>query len=98
MLLKAEVEGDLVGFFILEHRPDRSVYWHLTAIAPRWQGKGMGMSLWQTMLLRHRTEGASFVETTISAHNLPIINLYARLGFSFRSAQMTFHWLRDPQS
>ena len=98
-VLKAEVgpEGDLVGFFILERRPDRSVYWHLTAIAPRWQGKGMGMSLWRTMLLRHRAEGASFVETTISGHNLPTINLYARLGFSFASAQMTFHWLRDPQ-
>jgi GNAT superfamily N-acetyltransferase len=94
-VLKAEAEGDLVGFFIVEQRPDRSVYWHLTAVAPDWQGKGMGMSLWQTMLLRHRDEGASFVETTISGHNLAIINLYARLGFSFASAQMTFHWLRD---
>ena len=95
-VLKAEVDGDLVGFFIVEHRPDRSVYWHLTAIAPEWQGKGMGMSLWQTMLLRHRAEGAIVRRTTISGHNLPIINLYARLGFSFASAQMTFHWLRDP--
>ena len=95
-VLKAEVGGNLVGFFIVEHRPDQSVYWHLTAIAPKWQGKGMGMSLWQTMLLRHRAEGASFVETTISGHNLPIINLYARLGFSFGSAQMTFHWVREP--
>ena len=59
--------------------------------------KGMGMSLWQAMLLRHRAEGATFVETTISGHNLPIINLYARLGFSFASAQMTFHRLRDPK-
>jgi GNAT superfamily N-acetyltransferase len=95
-VLKAEVDGELVGFLIVEHRPDRSVYWHLTAVAPDWQGKGMGMSLWQTMLLRHRDEGASFVETTISGHNLPIINLYARLGFSFASGQMTFHWLREP--
>jgi RimJ/RimL family protein N-acetyltransferase len=95
-VLKAEVDGDLVGFLIVEHRSDRSVYWHLTAIAPDWQGKGMGLSLWQTMLVRHGAEGASYVETTISGHNLAIINLYARLGFSFASAQMTFHWLRDP--
>ena len=47
------------------------------------------------LLLRHRAEGATSVETTISGHNLPIINLYARLGFSFASAQMTFHRLRD---
>ena len=39
--------------------PDASVYWHLTAVAPEWQGKGVGMSLWRTMLLRHRAEGAS---------------------------------------
>jgi RimJ/RimL family protein N-acetyltransferase len=95
-VLKAEVDGRLVGFFIVENRPDGSAYWHLTAIAPEWQGKGMGMSVWQAALLRHRSEGASAVETTISGHNLPIINLYARLGFRFASAQMTFHRLREP--
>ena len=94
-VLKAEMDGDLVGFFIVEHRPDGSVYWHLTAIAPSWQGKGVGLNLWKTMLLRHRSEGATFVETTISAHNTPALNLYARLGFTFSAAQMTFHRLRD---
>lgn len=92
-VLKATVDGELVGFFIVEARPDGSVYWHLTAIAPRWQGKGMGMSLWRTMLLRHRTDGATSVSTTISGHNPPALNLYARLGFTFGAAQMTFHRL-----
>ena len=94
IVLKAEADGDLLGFFIAEHRPDDSVYWHLTAIAPRWQGKGLGLSLWRTMLLRHKAEGATSVGTTISGHNLPAINLYARLGFSFSSAKMTFHRLQ----
>ncbi len=94
-VLKAVVDGELMGFFIVEHRPDASVYWHLTAVAPGWQGRGMGLSLWQTVLLRHRADGATSVGTTISGHNEPAINLYARLGFSFRSPQMTFHWLRD---
>ena len=84
-----------MGFFIVERRTDGTVYWHLTAVAPTWQGKGIGGDLWRTMLQRHRTEGADRVATTISGHNLPAINLYARLGFSFRSARMTFHWLRD---
>lgn len=95
-VLKAESEGELVGFFIVEHRSDKSVYWHLTAIAPEWQGKGMGIRVWRTLLLRHAGEGATAVETTISGHNLAVINLYARLGFSFASAQMTFHRLREP--
>ncbi len=94
-VLKAEVEGDLIGFFIAEHRAAGAVYWHLTAIAPGWQGKGLGLSLWRTMLLRHQAEGAASVGTTISGHNLAAINLYARLGFTFAGAQMTFHWLRD---
>lgn len=92
-VLKATVDGELVGFFIVETRGDGSVYWHLTAIAPRWQGKGMGMSLWRAMLLRHRADGATSVSTTISGHNPPAINLYARLGFKFGAAQMTFHRL-----
>lgn len=92
-VLKAQVDGELIGFFVVEARPDRSVYWHLTAVAPRWQGKGIGVSLWRTMLLRHRAEGATSVTTTISGHNPPALNLYAGIGFKFGAAQMTFHRL-----
>lgn len=97
-VLKAELDGELVGFFIVERRPDDRVYWHLTAVAPGWQGKGVGLSLWRTMLRRHAADGATSVETTISGHNLAAINLYARLGFSFSSAQMTFHRLMAPSA
>jgi ribosomal protein S18 acetylase RimI-like enzyme len=96
VLLAARIDGELVGFFIVEDRADGSVYWHLTAIAPGWQGRGIGRSLWQTMLLRHRAAGATSVQTTISGHNAAAINLYARLGFTFDSPRMTFHWLREP--
>jgi ribosomal protein S18 acetylase RimI-like enzyme len=95
-VIKAERDGQLVGFFVVEQRADDSVYWHLTAVAPEWQGKGIGLSLWRTMLLRHRSAGVRLVETTVSGHNPPVMNLYARLGFSFAAPQMTFHWLRDP--
>ena len=94
-VLKAEVAGELVGFFIVERRPDNAVYWHLTAISPGFQGQGYGLSLWLTMLARHRAEGAIAVETTISGHNTAALSLYSRLGFSFTSAQMTFHRLSD---
>ena len=97
-VLKAEIDGALVGFFIVEERSDASVYWHLTAIAPGWQGQGIGLSLWRTMLRRHAAAGASSVATTISGHNLAAINLYGRLGFSFRSAQMTFHRFATPSA
>jgi|RhiMetdeSRZDD1v2_1073273.scaffolds.fasta_scaffold77082_3 GNAT superfamily N-acetyltransferase len=94
-VIKAEVDGEIVGFFIVERRTDGGVYWHLTAVAPGRQGQGIGLSLWQTMLRRHRAEGATSVRTTISGHNSAAMNLYARLGFAFSAPQMTFHWLRD---
>jgi ribosomal protein S18 acetylase RimI-like enzyme len=88
------MDGSVVGFFIIERRPDDSVYWHLTAVAPAWQGKGVGLSLWRTMVHRHRAEGARSVRTTVSGHNNVVLNLYTRLGFSFSKPQMTFHWSR----
>jgi ribosomal protein S18 acetylase RimI-like enzyme len=94
-MLKAEADGHVIGFFIVERRADGGMYWHLTAIAPEFQGQGYGLALWQTMLSRHRGEEMAFVETTISAHNLAALSLYSRLGFSFTSAQMTFHRLAD---
>jgi L-amino acid N-acyltransferase YncA len=96
-VVKAEADGNLIGFFIVEAKPDQSVYWHLTALAPDAQGRGLGSSVWQTMLRRHRAEGATGVRTTISGHNPAVINLYARLGFRFESPEMTFHLLRDVQ-
>jgi len=93
-VLKVELDANLVGFFVVQARSDGCVYWHLTAIAPHWQGRGIGTQLWPAMLARFRDAGMRAVETTISAHNTPVLNLYARLGFRFQPAQMTFHWLR----
>lgn len=92
VVLKAEIDGKLAGFFITEDRADGSVYWHLTAIAREFQGRGVGAALWTSMIVRHREAGRTSIETTISAHNAPVINLYARLGFRFQSPSMTLHW------
>jgi ribosomal protein S18 acetylase RimI-like enzyme len=94
-VLQARIHGDLVGFFVVQACADRSVYWHLTAVAPQWQGQGVGMRLWTAMLARFREAGMQAVETTISAHNAAVLNLYARLGFRFQSPRMTLHWLRN---
>ena len=94
-VLAAHLADDLVGFFVVERQPDDAMYWHLTAVAPDWQGKRIGTSLWRTMLLRHQAEGIRRVETTVSGHNPAVMNLYARLGFSFAEPKMTFHWLRE---
>jgi RimJ/RimL family protein N-acetyltransferase len=95
-VMKAMSGDEIVGFFIVEERAERRCYWHLAAMAPQWQGKGLGVEMWESMLALHKAAGLSRIETTISAHNVPVLNLYARLGFRLRAPQMTFHWLPRP--
>lgn len=97
VVLKATIGDALVGFFIVEDKADGSTYWHLTAIAPGWQGRGVGTALWRGMIARHHAAGRTAVETTISGHNTPVINLYARLGFRFQPPESTFHWTAEPR-
>ena len=91
-VLCAVVDGQTTGLFIVEPASDGSVYWHLTAVGPKWQGKGLGKAMWRSMLHRHARDGATSVHTTISARNVPVVNLYARLGWRFVNCQMSYHW------
>lgn len=98
IVLGARRDGELVGFFVVEDLGGGAMYWHLTAVAPEAQGRGIGRSLWRTMVARHRAAGAGSIRTTISGHNLAVINLYARLGFRFVGSAQTFHRLTAPDA
>lgn len=91
-VIKAVLEDSIAGFFIVEIKPDLSAYWHLTAIAPEFQGRGIGRAMWESMACRHAEAGLSHIGTTISARNVPVVNLYAKLGWRFETCQMTLHW------
>ncbi len=93
-LLKILDGTRLVGFFLVEIKQGDQAYWHLTAIAPEYQGQGYGKRVWQAMLRYHQQQGLVAVSTTISARNMPVLNLYSRLGFRFLPSEMTFHWVR----
>ncbi len=93
-LLKATLNGNILGFFMVEYIKN-SVYWHLTAISPEWQGKGNGSRVWMAMIEFHKNNYIEKVFTTISARNVPVHNLYSKLNFRFQSPEMTFHWVDD---
>lgn len=93
-ILKACANGQIVGFFIVENKGSNEVYWHLTAIAPNAQGKGMGRKVWQSMIMWHQAQGITRVRTTVSARNPAVMNLYVTLNCRFGQPQMTYHWLR----
>jgi hypothetical protein len=51
----------------------------------------LGASLWAEAMRLARGQGLREVHTLISAANLPIINLYRRLGFNFDALLTGFH-------
>ncbi len=95
MLIKIEDATDLIAFFIYEKLPGGVVYWHLTAVSPKLQGKGYGYKVWQQMIRYHYLNGAESISTTISARNIAVLNLYSKLCFQFPPPQMTFHWVKE---
>lgn len=84
----------IVAFFVTELLNDGTCYWHLNAIAPEAQGQGYGRRVWLSMLHQAGGAGAQRVRTSIAARNHRVLNLYARLGFTFPPPPMTFHWVR----
>lgn len=94
-LLKiSSVEDELVAFFAVEETGPSQLAWRLTAVAPEFQGRGMGAGIWSSVLQYHQTRGFESVVTTIASRNVPVLNLYSRLQFRFEPPEMTFHWLR----
>lgn len=91
-LLKILDGSHLIAFFIVEINDESGT---LTAVTREWQGQGYGRRVWQAMLRRYLNEEVEYVSTTISARNVPVLNLYARLGFRFPAPMMTFHWVAN---
>ena len=79
----------------MERLTDSQIAWRLTAVAPEFQGKGLGKGIWNSVLALHRDSGIDSVVTTISSANVRVLNLYSSLGFKFEAPEMTFHWVRS---
>lgn len=82
-------QGELAGF--IGHSGNNLV---LHALAEKCRGKGLAKFWWSAvcseLLLSDNHED---VKSSISATNLPVANLYASLGFSFRTPQDIYHRL-----
>jgi ribosomal protein S18 acetylase RimI-like enzyme len=85
----------LLSFFVTELLDDGTCYWHLNAVSPDAQGQGYGRRVWLSMLNHAVSVGAKRVRSSIAVRNHRVLNLYARLGFVFKSPLMTFHWVRS---
>ena len=95
ILVKISDHEDILGFFIIERVSDDVFYWHLTALNPEFTGKGLGMGVWSAVLLYCKELGAKSIQTTISARNSAVLNIYSRLSSRFGPPEVTLHWVRD---
>lgn len=87
--------GVIVAFFVVEHAAPDRCFWSLIGFSPQVNGSGLGTRVWQSMLAYHRRKGVDIVSTSISSHNVPVMNLYVKLGFRFPEPSITLHWHRD---
>lgn len=63
----------------------------LHALAEKFRGKGWSKYWWSAVCGELLETGHHEVKSSISAANLPVLNLYASLGFSFNNPQDIYH-------
>ena len=79
--------GESAGFIALDGR--RMV---LHALAESHRGRGLAKHLWSAACGHFFDSlGLEELESSVSAANLPVVNLYASLGFRFRAAADLYH-------
>lgn len=89
--LEILIDGSLGGFFMIE-KQGKTYYWHLTALDSSFQGKGWGYKVWESVLAFLYKNGAEAVESRITLENIPVLNVYSRLGASFSDMYYTLHY------
>lgn len=92
MVLKCHLGSKIIAFFVVEYPEQGHCFWSLTGLAPGMQGKGLGKRVWQKMMRLHQQEGIETITTSISSHNIAVMNLYVSLAFRFPVPYATFHW------
>lgn len=85
---KLAYQGEPAGFIAIEKS-----HLVLHAIAETLRGKGLAKFLWTPACMMLFNQGYMELTSSVSASNLAIVNLYARLGFRFRNPVDIYHRL-----
>ncbi|PKO43616.1 MAG: GNAT family N-acetyltransferase [Betaproteobacteria bacterium HGW-Betaproteobacteria-22] len=79
-------QGELAGFIATKNNQLL-----LHAIAENFRGQGLAKYWWSGVCRTLFEQGFETVESSISASNLAVVNLYASLGFKTQSATDVYH-------
>jgi ribosomal protein S18 acetylase RimI-like enzyme len=85
----AECAGVLVGYNCIRLFARREAQLARMAVAPAWQGRGLGRALLVDALNAAMLGGSRTVSLNTQADNHRAQQLYARYGFHFTGQQMT---------
>lgn len=88
--------GKILGFYHIRNLPNEVVDLSLAAVHPSCQGSGVGALMYPAVLEECRRLGCRTAVTRIAINNLPVANLFFRLGFTIREAMLTFHLHYQP--
>ncbi|MDQ6972544.1 MAG: GNAT family N-acetyltransferase [Mariprofundaceae bacterium] len=88
-------EGELSGFVAFHMDADACASLLLHALNESFRGRGLAKFLWSAVCDYLFAQGASELKSSISAANLPVLNLYSSLGFRFTHAVDTYHCLSE---
>jgi GNAT superfamily N-acetyltransferase len=79
-------DNEIAGF--IAHEGGKLV---LHALGERHRGRGIAKHLWSAVCEDLTRKGAAEISSSISAVNIPALNLYASLGFRFRNPVDVYH-------
>jgi L-amino acid N-acyltransferase YncA len=80
--------SELAGFFGLAR--NKVV---LNAVSGKYRQRGIAKYLWSAACKEMFSQGHSEIVSSISASNMPVLNLYSSLGFRFRNPLDVYHRL-----
>jgi len=84
-------QARIVGFYHVRSTDPGMVDLSLAAVDPAFQHLGVGALLYEAVLLDCQSRGDKVATTHITVNNIEVLNLFARLGASFRHPVVTFH-------
>jgi len=81
-------QGELAGF--IGYNGNKLV---LHALGKKYRGRGLSKYWWSEACRQLLQNGQGIIQSSISVTNLPVLNLYASLGFSFSNPLDIYHLL-----
>lgn len=67
----------------------------LAGFAQKYVNSGLGSFFWLSVLEQLFINGIYQAKTLISVNNISVLNLYSRIGFSFKNPSVTFHYWQN---